>query len=93
MKYSAGPLAHEKLMRCIELYGREVIPRCASCSDELGHHRSIDNSSSFKLRLWEAAGDPMDATIAPVVVRKWEITHAFPSVGSTGPGFRGWARW
>lgn len=27
MKYSAGPLAHDKLMRSIELYGREVIPR------------------------------------------------------------------
>jgi probable LLM family oxidoreductase len=27
MKYSAGMLSHEKLMRCIELYGREVIPR------------------------------------------------------------------
>jgi hypothetical protein len=27
MKYSTGALAHEKLMRCIELYGREVIPR------------------------------------------------------------------
>jgi probable LLM family oxidoreductase len=26
MKYSAGPLAHEKLMRCIELYGGKVIP-------------------------------------------------------------------
>ena len=26
MKYSAGALAHEKLARCIELYGREVIP-------------------------------------------------------------------
>src|SRR5215212_4114799 len=26
MKYSAGPLAHEKMMRCIELYGRNVIP-------------------------------------------------------------------
>jgi len=26
MKYSAGTLAHEKLMRCIELYGRNVIP-------------------------------------------------------------------
>lgn len=26
MKYSAGPLAHSKCMRCIELYGREVIP-------------------------------------------------------------------
>ncbi|MEW5930590.1 MAG: LLM class flavin-dependent oxidoreductase [Gemmatimonadota bacterium] len=27
MKYSAGPLAHGHLMRCIELYGREVVPR------------------------------------------------------------------
>jgi len=27
MKYSAGPLAHDRLMRSIELYGREVMPR------------------------------------------------------------------
>ena len=27
MKYSAGTLAHNKLMRSVELYGREVIPR------------------------------------------------------------------
>ncbi|HEY2853369.1 MAG TPA: LLM class flavin-dependent oxidoreductase [Gemmatimonadaceae bacterium] len=27
MKYASGPLAHEKLMRCVELYGREVIPQ------------------------------------------------------------------
>ena len=27
LKYSAGSLAHEHLMRCIELYGREVMPR------------------------------------------------------------------
>lgn len=26
LKYSAGPLAHDKLMRCVELYGRKVIP-------------------------------------------------------------------
>ncbi|WP_043433705.1 LLM class flavin-dependent oxidoreductase [Cystobacter fuscus] len=26
LKYSAGPLPHDKLMRCIELYGREVVP-------------------------------------------------------------------
>jgi probable LLM family oxidoreductase len=26
LKYSAGPLAHDKLMRSIELYGRKVIP-------------------------------------------------------------------
>jgi probable LLM family oxidoreductase len=27
MKYSAGTLAHDKMMRCIELYGTKVIPR------------------------------------------------------------------
>ena len=27
LKYSAGTLAHDKLMRCIELFGREVMPR------------------------------------------------------------------
>jgi probable LLM family oxidoreductase len=26
LKYSAGPLAHDKLMRCIDLYGRKVAP-------------------------------------------------------------------
>lgn len=26
MKYSAGPLGHAKMMRCIDLYGREVAP-------------------------------------------------------------------
>jgi alkanesulfonate monooxygenase SsuD/methylene tetrahydromethanopterin reductase-like flavin-dependent oxidoreductase (luciferase family) len=26
MKYSAGPLSHDKMMRSIELYGRKVIP-------------------------------------------------------------------
>src|SRR5436853_4922722 len=26
MKYSAGPLPHDKAMRCIELYGRKVMP-------------------------------------------------------------------
>jgi probable LLM family oxidoreductase len=26
MKYSAGALSHEKIMRCIELYGKKVIP-------------------------------------------------------------------
>ena len=27
LKYSAGALAHDKLMRCVELFGREVMPR------------------------------------------------------------------
>jgi probable LLM family oxidoreductase len=27
LKYSCGPLSHERMLRCIELYGREVMPR------------------------------------------------------------------
>ena len=27
LKYSAGPLSHDLLMTCIELYGTRVIPR------------------------------------------------------------------
>ena len=27
MKYSAGTLSHEHMMRCIELFGREVMPK------------------------------------------------------------------
>jgi alkanesulfonate monooxygenase SsuD/methylene tetrahydromethanopterin reductase-like flavin-dependent oxidoreductase (luciferase family) len=27
LKYSAGPLSHDQMMRSIELYGRSVIPR------------------------------------------------------------------
>ena len=27
LKYSAGTLSHERMLRSIELYGREVIPR------------------------------------------------------------------
>jgi alkanesulfonate monooxygenase SsuD/methylene tetrahydromethanopterin reductase-like flavin-dependent oxidoreductase (luciferase family) len=30
MKYSAGTLSHEHMMRCIELFGREVMPRVRS---------------------------------------------------------------
>ena len=26
LKYSAGPLPHEQLMRCIKLYGTRVVP-------------------------------------------------------------------
>ena len=29
LKYSAGPLAHGKMMRCVELYGTKVAPRVA----------------------------------------------------------------
>lgn len=34
LKYSAGPLEHEKLLRCIDLYGREVKPLVQAA---LGH--------------------------------------------------------
>ncbi len=34
MKYSAGPLAHEKMMKSIELYGTKVIPLVRSMLEE-----------------------------------------------------------
>ena len=37
MKYSAGALSHEKLMRCISLYGSKVIPQVRELlQDEAG---------------------------------------------------------
>ena len=41
MKYGAGPLSHDRLMRCIELYGRTVIPRVREL---LGSGRADDAS-------------------------------------------------
>jgi probable LLM family oxidoreductase len=35
MKYSSGQLAHEKLMRSIELYGRAVVPRARAAAQSL----------------------------------------------------------
>lgn len=34
LKYSAGTLSHERLMRCIELYGTKVIPRVRELLDQ-----------------------------------------------------------
>jgi probable LLM family oxidoreductase len=36
MKYSAGPLSHQNMMRCIELYGTEVIPLVRQMIDHDG---------------------------------------------------------
>lgn len=33
IKYSAGTLSHERCMRCIELFGREVVPRVRALID------------------------------------------------------------
>lgn len=40
IKYSAGTLSHEKMMRCVELYGREVIPRARQL---LGSQPALSN--------------------------------------------------
>jgi hypothetical protein len=37
LKYSSGTLRHELLMRSIELYGREVIPRVRQLLAAAGH--------------------------------------------------------
>ena len=34
LKYSAGPLAHDKMMRCIALYAGEVAPRVRALISE-----------------------------------------------------------
>ncbi|HET9983942.1 MAG TPA: LLM class flavin-dependent oxidoreductase [Longimicrobiales bacterium] len=36
LKYSAGPLAHDLLLRCIELYGGDVVPRVHELLAESG---------------------------------------------------------
>lgn len=33
LKYTSGPVPHEQLMRCVELYGKEVIPRVRQLLD------------------------------------------------------------
>ena len=47
MKYSAGWLAHDKLLRCIGFYGREVIPRVrellATPSTGAGAQKQVQN--------------------------------------------------
>ena len=41
MKYSSGPLAHEKMMQSIELYGREVIPRVRQILETASDERAV----------------------------------------------------
>jgi alkanesulfonate monooxygenase SsuD/methylene tetrahydromethanopterin reductase-like flavin-dependent oxidoreductase (luciferase family) len=36
LKYSAGLLPHERLMRCVELYGRRVAPLVRAHLDQAG---------------------------------------------------------
>jgi hypothetical protein len=36
MKCNAGPLSHQNMMRCIELYGTEVIPLVRQMIDHDG---------------------------------------------------------
>lgn len=40
MKYSSGTLPHEKLMRSIELYGRQVVPRVRRLLHDVGSNPS-----------------------------------------------------
>jgi hypothetical protein len=52
MKYSAGTLAHDKLMRSIELYGRDVIPRVRELlgteTARTAEPRQIPNGAEFQ---------------------------------------------
>jgi alkanesulfonate monooxygenase SsuD/methylene tetrahydromethanopterin reductase-like flavin-dependent oxidoreductase (luciferase family) len=47
MKYSSGPLSHESMMRSIELYGREVVPRVREMmSEEVSNRAAALHGSS-----------------------------------------------
>ncbi|MBV9594820.1 MAG: LLM class flavin-dependent oxidoreductase [Actinobacteria bacterium] len=41
LKYSAGPLSHERMLRSIELYGREVIPLVRREVEQGGLHQTV----------------------------------------------------
>ena len=46
LKYSAGTLGHEPMLRSIELYGREVTPRVRQLLEEASSERSERSASS-----------------------------------------------
>jgi probable LLM family oxidoreductase len=58
MKYSAGPMEHEKLMQSIELYGTKVIPLARSLLARM--HSSRDRPQA---RTWD-----IDITLNPEIV-------------------------
>jgi probable LLM family oxidoreductase len=45
LKYSAGTLAHDPMLRSIELYGRDVIPRVRQLVDEASHPERSEGSA------------------------------------------------
>ena len=47
LKYSAGTLGHDLLLRSIELYGREVIPRVRQLLGEASHPQLIEGSGGL----------------------------------------------
>jgi probable LLM family oxidoreductase len=48
LKYSAGTLGHELMLRSIELYGREVIPRVRQLISEASHPERSEGSAGLK---------------------------------------------
>ena len=46
LKYASGPTPHEDLMTCIDLYGREVIPRVRELLDEAGYTPGVPQQVS-----------------------------------------------
>ncbi len=58
LKYSAGTLAHEKMMRCIELYGSKVVPLVRGDA-WLGPHQPEARARGLGVgALGDAAGEP-----------------------------------
>ncbi|HEX6432730.1 MAG TPA: LLM class flavin-dependent oxidoreductase [Gemmatimonadales bacterium] len=64
LKYSAGTLGHEVMLRSIELYGREVIPRVRA---ELGIRSQEPETGSGDVTLSEAKGRSATSTASPVL--------------------------
>ncbi|MFL5403147.1 MAG: LLM class flavin-dependent oxidoreductase, partial [Gemmatimonadales bacterium] len=64
LKYSAGTLGHELLLRSIELYGREVIPQVRQLIREGSHPEPFDNRSGQAREGSARSTSDMEAQIA-----------------------------
>jgi hypothetical protein len=40
MKYSTGPVPHDKLLTCLQLYGQKVIPMVRDLLESASHRKS-----------------------------------------------------
>jgi hypothetical protein len=99
LKYSAGTLAHDRLLRCIELYGREVIPRVRALLAASGSSTAAasapgrvtspggDQGARSPRRARAGAGDPPADAHRPrraTAARGGDVAYVTRSRGATG---------